>query len=445
MVTVIVLVMTGFSATAGAAPSWTRPVTLGPTGRVSSPPQIAVTPDGEAVATWDGGRSGGIRVSSRPPGKGWTPAVTLATSGSDEPQVAATARKAVVVWNGAGQAGGYETSVIMAATRPRGRRWSRPRNISPEKRRGEETEGREPRVTITRRGKAIAIWTAGDERHQSNSFIRSTTQSAKGTDWAAPIGIPDSIEGEGPEVGATPAGEAVALWGAEYNEESGIEAAALPARGDWSAVRRLAHPGGFPQSQLAITSRGEAIGAWVSGPEGEDKGLQVATRKPGSLWKVRTLAPHDDAYHPTIVTRPGGRATVVWVRTGPSGADEVVTATHSPDGNWTAPVSLDAEGLKLPGKAYPEIAVTDEGESMAVWSTGGERRERTIIQASSRSRGGSWRAPTNISSSPPAPMFGTADLKIAVAPNGEAFAIWRSFDGRRWVTRAATRPAASSP
>lgn len=431
----------GASAAAGAASTWTKPVTLGPTDREASPPRIALAPDGEAIAVWQGNRPKGIEVSSRRPGGRWTPPVSLTTSRvAAEPQLAATARKAVVVWSDAVRGDG---TGIIAATRLGGGRWGRPRDISLPRRRGERTEASEPQVAITRRGEAVAIWTAGDERHRTDSFIGSATQSATRTAWAAPIGIPYSIEGEAPQVGAAPGGEAVAIWGANYDEETGIEVASLSPQGKWSFVKRLAHPGGFPAPQLAITSRGEAIGAWVSGSEGEGKGIQVATRSPGSRWKVRSLAPREEAYDPKIVTAPGGRATVVWVRYAGS-EPEVVTSTHRPGGRWSAPVSLAAEGLQLPRDAQPEIAVTDGGESIAAWASGGESGERGAIQTSSKPRGQPWSSPTDISTSPPAPMFGAADIQIAVAPSGEAFALWRSYDGTGWVIRASTRPAAGS-
>jgi hypothetical protein len=441
---VVVAMMVTVSATASAAPSWTRPVTLGPTGRESSSPQIVVTPDGEAIATWEGGRSGAIEVRSRRPGKGWTPAITLGTGGN--PRLVATTGKAVVVWLGGVRVDGRKAEAILASTRLRGGRWSRPVDISAEKQWASEPEVEPPCVGINRRGKVIAFWAGSDEGHLADYRYKSATQSARSRKWAAPVAVRYSIAGEAPQVGVTPAGEAVAIWGATYDEESAIEWSSRPPDGRWTFPGWLASPGAFPEPRLAITSKGEAIAAWedLEGFEGPDDGLRVAVRKPGSRrWRSRALAPHEDAHHPTIVTRPGGRATVVWVRTAASGAREVVTSTHSPGGGWTAPVSLAAEGLRLPDEAYPEIAVSDEGEAIAAWASGGERGERTIIQASSRPRGGSWSAPTNISGSPPAPTYGTADLELAVAPDGEAFALWRSYDGSRWVIRAATRPPAS--
>src|SRR5215213_6687882 len=114
-----VVVMVGAPAAASAAPTWTKPVTLGPTGRESGPPQIAVTPDGEVLVVWEGGRPNGIQVTSRPPGQGWRRPVALGTSSGGNPHIAATGKKAVVVWSG----GARGAEVVFAATRLPGGRW----------------------------------------------------------------------------------------------------------------------------------------------------------------------------------------------------------------------------------------------------------------------------------------------------------------------------------
>ncbi|HWC48163.1 MAG TPA: hypothetical protein VG448_04725 [Solirubrobacterales bacterium] len=430
----------GVSATAIAAPAWSKPVTLGPTGREGGTPEIAVTPDGEAVVVWEGGQPKGIQVTSRRPGQDWGPPLLLRRGSETDPQIAATGRKAVVVWGDDIEARGVEASAIFAATRQRGGRWSKPRNIAAEKGGLYESEGRDPQVAITRRGEAIAMWTAGDERHSSFSFIRASTQPLRGG-WTAPHGLRGSIEGEEPQLGVTPKGEAVAIWNAYYNEESGIEVASRPPGGKWSYVKRLANPGAFPDPRLAITSTGEAVAAWEF--EEPSHGLQEATRKPRGRWSVRTLAPPEsEAFSaPQVVAEPGGAAAVVWARSifrSGSEREEDAVATHRRDGAWTEPVSLFGEGVAL---RRPAIAVTGSGEWIAMWSSVGPEGE-TAIQASSRGLGQPWEAPVNVSGSPAARPSGSSDLRVAVAPSGEAFAVWRAYDGTRWVIEAATRPPA---
>lgn len=448
-VALVVAATMAVSPTADAAPSWTPPTVLGPASRDAGAPEVAVAPDGEAIATWVGSRPNGVKVSSRRPGKGWSPPVTIAPVREEieGPHIALSAGKAVIVWTDNIRTRSGTARVVLAATRFRGKRWSKPRNISAEKRWRSEPEGEAPQITMTPGGKAIVVWSASNEGHSTVSFIGSATQAAGGTGWTAPVGIRGSYEGEAPQVATTPAGEAVAIWGASYNEESKIAVSSRPPKGPWRGAGQLATPGIFPQPQLAVTSKGEAIGTWTKAlVEGAEGKVQVTTRTPGGKWRVKTLDPQGYGTGPRIVTEPGGRATVLWVKSAPFSFEEgtVVASTHAPGSAWSEPRSVAAEGLPLPGVEKSPIAVTRAGESIAVWEADDSSGEGTTILSSSRRRRQAWSEPTRVSTSPPGPLSGAYDLQLALAPDGKAFAVWWSFNGTRWVIKAATRPAAGS-
>lgn len=418
---------------------------LGPTGETGAP-DIAFSPDGEAIAAWVGSGRNGVQVSMRRPGQEWSAPTTLAPVREEVegPRIAVSAGKAVIVWSDNARTRSGATRVVLASTRLRRGRWGKPTNISAERRWREEPEGSAPQVTITRGGKVTAIWTAGDEGHSTTSFIRSATQAAKGTGWSAPVGIPGSIEGEEAQVGTTPGGEAVAIWGAAYDEESGIEASSRPANGKWRRSGRLGFPGPFPHPQMAITSTGEAVGAWLKEPE-DDIGsvLEVATRPAGGKWKVKALARKSYSASPSIVTEPGGRVRLVWVVGGLFGSPgEAVSSTHSPGTGWTAPTSLAAEGLPIPQGAEPLIVVTPTGESIAIWQTGDQPGKATRIEQASKPRGGSWSESTVIFTAPAGSEV--SDPQPALSPGREAFALWQAKEGDRWVAMVAARPSTGS-
>lgn len=439
-VALVVAATLAVAPAADAAPSWGPSVTLGRASSEIGTPAIAVAPDGEAVAAWVGSGSHGVQVSSRKPGRGWSPPVTISGIGEEieGPRIAVSDRKAVIVWADTIRTRSGTAEVVLAATRLRGQRWSRPRNISAEKRWLYEPEGEEPQVTMTRRGKAIVVWKGRNEGHSTVSFIGSATQAAGDADWSPPVGIRGSYEGQEPQVGTTPAGETVAFWSASYNEESSIDAASRPANGRWGGVKYLSRPNTFPQLQLAITSRGEAIGAWVQEPEeGFGTVVQVAARRPGGKWKVRTLSSEYFGASPQIVTEPGSRATVLWGQGTRSGDHNIVASTHTPAGAWSEPTSVAAEGLNLPALSEAPIAVTRQGESIAIWSSA-TPGAGTTIQSSTRHRPHPWSEPTQVSTCPQSEAI---NLHLALARNGQAFAIWRAFNGNRWVIEATNRPA----
>lgn len=430
------------TASASAAPSWSAPAGFGPTGRESAPPELAIAPDGEAILVWEGGKPNGIQVSTRPPGGSWSQPIALAKAReAGGPHVAVSARKAVVVWSDNVHTRSGETSVVMAATRMRGKAWGKPRRLSASKRFREEPEGWEPQVAISRGGKVVAIWEGRDEAHSTTSFIGSATQTAAGTKWSAPVGIRGSYDGEAPQLDMSAGGEAAAIWTATYDEESAVEVASRPPSGPWRASERL---GSHGAPQLAITSGGEAIAAWSEEDEESGSQLRVATRKPGGRWKVRPLGPKGEASSLSITAEPGGGARLIWVRGGLAGASEVVTSTRTPGGGWTEPASFAAEGLALPEKAVPEIAVSTAGESIAAWQVVEQPSGESTFQAANRPPGGSWSQPEAISAPSLPGFFTPPDLQVAIAPAGEAFTLWHRHDAGGWLFEVATRPAPGS-
>jgi hypothetical protein len=381
-------------------------------------------------------------VSSRAPGRGWRHEKAFPSYNQGEPQIAATGRKAVLVWSGAPRdhpsQGGAS---IFAATRFPGRSWSKPQKLSAGKRWFREPEGEDPQVAITPQGEAVTMWSASDEGHSTTTYIKTASLPLHGG-WSPAIGLPYSIEGIEPRLAVGPSGEAVAIWRASYNLESGLEATNRPAGGEWSTVDRLSNPGPFPQLQIATTRSGEAVAAWELETE-EGSGtqyVQVATRRPGRPWRLHTFSPLPGEVigNPQVVIAPGGRAAVVWVRsplTGLLEKGEYVVAIRFPAGGWTEPRAL--LGVDFQGQV--EFAVTGRGEWVAVWRAAGAGPRQSLIQASRKPPGQAWSAPATLAGAPGARISRASEPRLAVTPKGEASAAWRAFNGNGWVIEAATR------
>ncbi|HYQ79248.1 MAG TPA: hypothetical protein VEP91_09120 [Solirubrobacterales bacterium] len=432
-VALVVAATMAIVSAADAAPRWASPTVVGPSSRDAGAPAVAVTPDGEAIATWSGGHPERVQVSSRRPGRGWSPPVTIAPVREEVqgPQIAVSAGKAVIVWTDNVRTGSGEDRVVLTSTRLRGKRWSRPRNISAEKRWREEPRGEEPQIAMTRRGKAIVVWSATNEKHLTVSFVASATQPAAGTKWTAPVGIRGSYEAEAPQVAVTPTDETVTIWGASYNEESHMGVSSRPPKGPWKSATLLSNPGPFPQPLLAVTSRGEAIGAWVKEPEGGlEANVQVATHTPGGKWRLKTLEPQGYGTSPKIVTEPGGRATVLWSRYLATEEQAIAASNHPPGGPWSEPTSVAAEGLQIPYLSESPIEVTPQGESIALWLSDPSTGERMTIQSASRPPGQPWSEPTQVAAFPPGARYGASDLQLALAPKRQSVRPLEELQGR---------------
>src|SRR5919107_847391 len=93
------------------------------------------------------------------------------------------------------------------------------------------------------------------------------------------------------------------------------------AQAGWSAPKPLSPSGSGSVSDLDIgfDADGNAVAAWTQLPAGGDTQLWVATRPAGGSWSAPKLLAGDDpvyggddAFAPTVVVHPGGRAVVQW-------------------------------------------------------------------------------------------------------------------------------------
>ncbi len=92
-----------------ASGAWKAPVDLSPAGTSAGSPQVAVDPDGDAIAVWSSWLTGGsedfIQGAIRPAGGEWQPPVHISSTGHDRfsPQVAMDEEgNAVALWEGIG-------------------------------------------------------------------------------------------------------------------------------------------------------------------------------------------------------------------------------------------------------------------------------------------------------------------------------------------------------
>jgi hypothetical protein len=120
------------AAPAGAAPTWLEPVSLSTTTRDAYAPQVAVDPQGDAVAVWRRSSGTGDRVQSatRPAGGAWQAPVDLSAPGAIgfDPQVAVDRQGgAVAVWQRYDDA---DNLIVQGATRPAGGAWQAPVDLS---------------------------------------------------------------------------------------------------------------------------------------------------------------------------------------------------------------------------------------------------------------------------------------------------------------------------
>ncbi|MCW2978480.1 MAG: hypothetical protein JWO14_207 [Solirubrobacterales bacterium] len=157
------------AATSAAGGSWQTPVDLSAATQNALEPQVAVDPAGDAVAVWEryDGADYIVQASTSPPGGSWQTPVDLSAAGQDaiEPQVAVDPDgDAVAVWEN-------ETDLnAEAASRPSGGSWQAPVAIPG------GHDAHVPQVAVDPAGDALAVW----EGYEGGHIVQAAAYDATG-------------------------------------------------------------------------------------------------------------------------------------------------------------------------------------------------------------------------------------------------------------------------
>jgi hypothetical protein len=305
--------------------------------------------------------------------------------------------------------------------------WLRPVNVS----RPEKVVVETLSVIVSSQGNATAAWQLyGGE----DGIVKGAVRRAGGS-WSAPHKLFDDVSDiYASQVAVDPVGNMTAVWDRPEGRTFVVQSATRPPGGSWSAPVNLSKAGAG-SALVAVDPEGEATAVWLLEREGGNRSVvQSATRPPGGSWSAPVnLSPvKQDACSPQVALDPQGGATAVWEE---EKRGAIQSASRPPGGSWSAPVNLSAAGEWA---REPQVAVDSQGDATAVWE--GYNPKGTLIQSASRSVGGSWSAPVNLSK----PGRNTQEAQIAVGPQGDATAIWARSNGRDLVVQGVMRPAGGS-
>ncbi len=291
-------------------------------------------------------------------------------------------------------------------------------------------DAREAQVAVDDAGFAVAIWS---RNNGSRTVIQASFSSPAGG-WSAPVDLSDpEWSAEAPQVAVGPTGEAVAVWSRYDGTHDRIQAATGSPGGAWSAPADLSAVGrNATEPQVAVDAGGGAVALWAR-HDGSAFIAQSATRPAGGVWgdAEDLSATGHSAEGPRLAVDPGGDTVAVWSRS--DGTDErVQSAARQSGGAWSAPVELSPAGTN---GADPEVALAPDGEAVAVWSRSG-LGPNSIIQAATGRIGAPWSPAVDVSANGEA----VESPQVAIDGAGEAFAAWSSSDGAPSLIQSATRP-----
>ncbi len=364
--------------TLGSGWSTAVPIENDMTGSGSAP-QVAIDPQGNALAVWVQKYSNGLSYlqSNRYTAGGWQPgAVTQVetdnAADASDPQIAFDANgNALVVWTR------YQNK-IWAVRRPAGGAWEHEVQIEPA---NGATVASKPQIAVNASGNALAVWVESDLNGQ---YVMANRYTA-GSGWATAGMISANVyETRAAQVAIDANGNGLAVW-EQYDDKTVVDILSsrfTPGTG-WRTARSIttdkAHDAKAPQ--LAFDAKGNALAVWAG------------TLSSGAIWSTRFAVGASDWDAATPIGAPNAFATLdtpqiafdgsgtayaVWAQyiSGQYKGTHIVSSRLSAGGTWTDPELIEPDDFG--NASVPQIAVDANGNATAVWHQSDGTRDNVV-------------------------------------------------------------------
>lgn len=359
--------------------TWSGPVPIGGFGAGEA--EVAISPTGEAVAVWRHAElpsKAGIEAAFRKPDGTWTTPLTISppTEESIEPQVAIGPNGTAVATWVAYENNGHTRIQAAAGTATGG--WGEPYKASP----GGQNNG-EPDVAIDSSNRASVLWRHGNGAEE---HLEVGSRSAAGV-WADP---PAVVPGPAltffePQIGVDQAGNATIAWLSESGTISQVEVSSASAGGAFGGPHTISTPGNDSISLgLAVARTGAAAVTWI------DRGTMNSTSvtegsvaaTPGAWTPPADLAPGTVATdeYPALAIDDSGEAIAAWGAAYGTARYAVEAGASLTDGGWSPSTTLSgAEQSDL-----PSVGSDAAGDALVAWAERAAPMGNYLIRVSER-------------------------------------------------------------
>ncbi len=265
--------------------------------------------------------------------------------------------------------------------------------------------------------------------------LSAAARGAPAAGWLTPTSTPPgSVSVDGQDLALDAQGNAVAVW-TGYGTWRVTQAATRPVGGSWSAPVTFSVPGeeGGWQPRVAVGANGDAVAVWSSVRDATGSTGQIvmaATRDSGGAWSTPVALSDEDGFaqQPRVVVDAQGDATVAWAEA-IGGAVVLRSRSRPKDGDWSDPVDLTDSHVA----GESQLAVDAQGDVTAIWNLHLAVYQGGVIEAATRSAGGAWSAPVDLSDADTRSIA----PQIAVDAQGEAVAVWNSATALQAARRTA--------
>ena len=202
----------------------------------------------------------------------------------------------------------------------------------------------------------------------------------------------------------------------------------------WGA-EQLISAGGADEPHVGIDIRGRALAVWSQVVAGSGERRLMASAGTASGWSapVRVDSGSGDTAFARLALDPAsGRAVLMWRQL--DGTADLWARPYDPATGWGAPLRVDNQ----PGTVgQVDVGMDAQGNAVAAWEQAGPATRISIYGARFSAATGSWSVPVLLESNE---TVGSADASpvLAVAPSGDAVAVWKRSDGvsgHLWANR----------
>lgn len=328
-------------------------------------PQIALDPNGNAVAVWyqlDGEHynilSNRYNIES-----GWgTPELieTDDTNNAYDPGIVIDSNgNAIAVWR---QWDGM-TSNIWSNRYDSKTGWGKEKLIELDN----KGNAHNPYIAANDNGNAVVVWSQSDGTH----YNIWSNQYNKNTGWGtAQLIETDNIDdADNPVIVINDNGNAIAVWSQSDGTRYNIWSNRYDKNIGWRTAKMIEtnNDGNAYHPQITIDSNGNAVAVWYQW-DGRRNNIWSNIYKAAAGWGSAVLietSDDGDAYNPQLAVDSRGNAVAVWYMWDVDGStiwfNNYITET-----GWNAAGLLDSGNNGY--IYYPGIAVDSNGNALAVWS-----------------------------------------------------------------------------
>lgn len=253
-----------------------------------------------------------------------------------------------------------------------------------------------------------------------------------GGPWTFPVTLSTPGAVSIPQVAASRSGSAIAVWSFFDGNNRLAQAARLRADGTWTDPVSLSDPGQDAYNvQIAVDQHGNAVAAWDRS-DGDHDRVQASHRPAGEAWgdPVDLSEVGQDARHAVVAMDGSGKALVAWERF--DGSSYVVqTARRTVTGTWGTPATISGPAQ---GAFRAQVALDADGDAVAVWDSFDGLSFR--VQTASQAKGMSWSSPSTLAESD------SSNPDLALDADGNGVAVWYGAEGVNFRIQAAGLDAA---